>query len=255
MSTFKYYAEYYNLLYANKDYAEETNFIDKIIKKNAPSAKTILNIGCGTGNHDFLLAKLGYCITGVDLSEDMLKVANQNRNGKKNSIDNPFFIKGDIRDIKLDKQFDVITALFHVVSYLPTNQDVSRAFKTVKEHLKPGGIFIFDVWYGPAVLACKPEVRFKRMENEKISVSRVAEPVIYPEANIVDVNYTVFVKEKSTASYEEFKETHKMRYFFTPELNNFLTEKKMSVLFSGEWMSDNTPGLDTWGVYFVAKNE
>lgn len=255
MSTFSYYADYYNLLYSNKDYASETDFIDRIIKRNALSSKTILNLGCGTGKHDFLLSKLGYEVTGVDLSDEMLKIANVSRTNDQTIKNQPLFIKGDIRYIQLDKQFDVITALFHVISYLPTNKDIALAFDTVKKHLKPGGIFIFDVWYGPAVLTCKPEVRFKRMENEKISVSRVAEPVIYHETNIVDVNYTVFVKEKLNEQYEEIKETHKMRYFFTPELSNFLVEKKISILFSAEWMSDKAPGFDTWGVYFVAKNE
>jgi hypothetical protein len=60
------------------------------------------------------------------------------------------------------------------------------------------GVFVFDCWYGPAVLSCRPEVRVKRCENSQLKVFRVAEPTMYPERNIVDVNYTAWVEQKST---------------------------------------------------------
>ena len=66
------------------------------------------------------------------------------------------FTTGDIRDIRLNQRFDVVIALFHVISYQTTNDDVTAAFQTARQHLNPGGIFIFDVWYGPAVLTERP---------------------------------------------------------------------------------------------------
>ena len=56
MSVFKDYSNYYDLLYSDKDYEAEADYIDHLIQKNNPGAKTILNLGCGTGKHDFLLA-------------------------------------------------------------------------------------------------------------------------------------------------------------------------------------------------------
>jgi hypothetical protein len=80
---------------------------------------------------------------------------------------------------------------------------------TIKSHLKPEGISIFDLWYGPTVLTNPPSVRIKRLENDSIQVTRIAEPVIYPNDNCVDVNYHIFIKDKNTEAIKELKEIHK----------------------------------------------
>ncbi len=82
--------------------------------------------------------------------------------------------------------------------------------------MRAGGVLLFDCWYGPGVLPARPEVRAKRFEDDKISVLRVAEPVMYPNQNLVDVNYTMLIRDKGTNTVEELRETHRMRYFFTP---------------------------------------
>lgn len=88
----------------------------------------------------------------------------------------------------VSRQFD---AVIHFISYQTTNDDVSAAFQTARKHLNPGGIFTFDVCYGPAVLMDRPAVRIKRMMDDEIEVTRLAEPVLHPNENLVDVNYHV----------------------------------------------------------------
>ena len=75
MTTLGNYSRYYNLLYKDKDYRGEAGFIHKLIQKYSPDAQNILDLGCGTGRHDLLLAEKGYAITGVDMSEEMLLIA------------------------------------------------------------------------------------------------------------------------------------------------------------------------------------
>ena len=75
MATFGNYSRYYNLLYKDKDYIGEAGFIHELIQQYSPGTKSVLDLGCGTGRHDFLLAEKGYAITGVDMSEEMLLIA------------------------------------------------------------------------------------------------------------------------------------------------------------------------------------
>lgn len=255
MSVFGAYSRYYNLLYKDKDYAGEAEYIHGLVHKYHPGAKTLLNLGCGTGRHDILLAGKGYDVTGVDMSKEMLAVALSNL-----STLNPHpllsslnFHQGDIRTVSLGRTFDVVTSLFHVMSYQVTNADLLAAFATVREHLNPGGIFIFDCWYGPAVLTDRPAVRVKRLEDEDISVTRIAEPVMHPNENVVDVNYHVFIRDKANGEAEELKETHRMRYLFRPEIEFFLAQSGLTPIDSSEWMSGKAPGFDTWGVCFLAR--
>lgn len=75
-------------------------------------------------------------------------------------------------------------ALFHVISYQTTNEDVTAAFETARHYLNPGGVFIFDVWYGPTVLTERPSVRIKSMADDQTEIIRLAEPVLHPNENL-----------------------------------------------------------------------
>ncbi|ARV61251.1 SAM-dependent methyltransferase [Nostocales cyanobacterium HT-58-2] len=254
MNVFGNYAHYYDLLYHDKDYVGEAQFIHRLVQIYAPDAENILELGCGTGNHAVLLAKEGYQIHGVDLSNQMLLKASDRLSQFPTELASRLeFSQGDIRNIKLDKQFDAVIALFHVISYQTINEDLQATFATVKSHLKPGGVFIFDCWYGPAVLSDRPTVRVKRLEDDEISVTRIAEPIMYPNDNLVDVNYQVFIKDKNTGAVEELQETHRMRYLFKPEIDLLLAQIQCKSIECREWMSDRNPGFDTWSVYFTVK--
>lgn len=260
MSVFGIYSRYYNLLYRDKDYAAEADYVDALIQRHHPGARELLDLGCGTGRHDLLLAQKRYGVTGVDLSEEMLTAArhqlstsNPQPSSGAASCASPCFHQGDIRTVRLGRKFDAVVSLFHVMSYQTSNDDLEAAFATARSHLSPGGIFVFDCWYGPAVLTQRPEVRVKRLEDEEIRVTRIAEPVLHPNRNLVDVNYQVLVREKATGGVEELKETHRMRYLFQPEVEGFLREAGMKVIEVSEWMTGARPGVDTWGVCFVAK--
>ena len=255
MTIFNNYARYYDLLYQDKDYTSETEFIDRLIQTHIIDPKTILELGCGTGNHAMLLAKAGYHVHGVDLSTEMLKYAGDRSDRVSPELAARLqFSQGDLRQVRLDRKFDIVLSLFHVISYQTTNEDLLAAFETAKIHLKPGGIFIFDVWYGPAVLSDPPTVRIKRLEDRSIQVTRIAEPTIYPNENLVDVNYHIFIKDLDNNDIDELKETHTMRYLFKPELELILSKLQMQIIEQREWLTDRQPGLHTWGVYFIIKN-
>lgn len=251
MSVFGKYSSYYDLLYKDKDYSSEAEYIHNLIQKYHPGARSVLNLGCGTGRHDILLAEKGYDVTGVDLSEEMLCVANSRLSDSKSKSLNVKFYQGDARNIKLAVKFDAVISLFHVINYQTTNNDLLSAFSTAKRHLNRNGVFIFDSWYGPAVLTDPPVTRIKRLEDEKISVMRIAEPVIHANKNIVDVNYNIFIKDKYSGTVEELKETHHMRYLFKPEVDIILDSERFEVMAFEEWMTGNEPGCETWSVCFV----
>ena len=100
------YSKYYDLLYKDKDYACETRYVHDLIQKYRPGTKTILDLGCGTGRHDIELAKLGYEVTGVDISADMLSIATQRIVDLGTPASSVQFIHGNICTVRLEKTFD-----------------------------------------------------------------------------------------------------------------------------------------------------
>jgi SAM-dependent methyltransferase len=163
------------------------------------------------------------------------------------------FSQGDIRHLNIGKRFDVVIALFHVISYLPKNEDIKRAFDCAKLHLREGGIFLFDCWYGPAVLTDRPEVRIKRIENDKINVVRIAEPIVIENSNLVKINYQVLIKNKLNRKLKIIEETHRLRYLFKPEVDYLLNAAGFELVESAEWMTGKNMGFNSWYVYFVGR--
>ena len=254
MTVFENYARFYDLLYGDKPYKSEADYIRHLILKHNPQTRVLVELGCGTGIHAEHLANSGMEVHGVDLSAWMLGKAETRRSTLEVEIAKRLHFKiGDVRDVRLNLQADTVISLFHVMSYQTSKIDLQAMFRTAREHLKPGGVFIFDVWYGPAVLSNPPSVRVKRFEDDEFRIVRVAEPILYPDENLVDVNYHIIVCEKKTSQYSEIHETHRMRYLFSPEIEMYALDAGFTVVESQEWMTAQKPGIDTWGVCFICK--
>jgi SAM-dependent methyltransferase len=256
VSVFELYASYYDLLYKDKDYHGETEYIHQLIQRFAPHTQSILELGCGTGRHASLLTSKGYRIWGVDKSIEMLERANTNKFSLASRYASQLeFIRGDIGKIRLKRKFDSIIALFHVVSYQTSDEALHQTFANAKKHLAAEGIFIFDVWFGPAVLKSPPEIRIKRLEDANIEVTRIAEPDIDVDRHMVDVNYQIFINEKATGKIEQIKETHKMRYIFQNEIEKYGVKTGVKLVHCEEWLTGKEPGEDTWGVCFILADQ
>ncbi|MBA4369739.1 MAG: SAM-dependent methyltransferase [Desulfobacterium sp.] len=255
MEAFGDYGKYYNLLYQDKDYASEVAYIEMLIEKNSPGAKTVLDLGCGTGRHDILLAEKGFSLTGVDLSEEMLSAAIDQKRIRGFDSSQIEFLSGDVRSIRLGKRFDVVISLFDVMSYQTTNADLKNAFETVSIHLKKNGIFIFDCWYGPGVLSDPPTTRVKELENERIILTRIAEPILHPDENLVDVCYHLFVRDKKTQNVEEIRENHIMRYLFKPEIEMIFDSFGFEMISFSAFMRDSLPAPGNWDVCFIGRKK
>ncbi len=245
------YARYYDLLYRDKDYAAEAEYVAGLIRKFHPSARSIFELGSGTGIHASLLAEKGFTVHGIERSPEMLARSQALAANRAAGDGQLTFTTGDIREVRLNKRFDTVIALFHVISYQTTNDDVTAAFETARHHLNPDGVFIFDIWYGPAVLTERPAVRSKRMADDQTEITRLAEPVLHPNENLVDVNYHVFVRDLATQVVAELKETHTMRYFFKPEIELIAAHANFQCKHAEEWLSGEEIGCNTWGVCFV----
>lgn len=250
MEVFKDYAYYYNTFYQDKDYKAEAMQIDVLLKKYGSGVSTVLNFGCGTGKHDIELLKLGYNCTGIDFSELMIDLAKTNV--KQEGVDIEFLV-ADIRVFESQKRYDSVISLFHVMSYQNKNSDIMAAFRSARMALNIGGIFLFDVWYGPGVLCDRPVVRVKEIEDERNKLVRIARPVMHDKENVVDVEYEVLVIDKKTGKTKVINEVHNMRYFFRPELEILLNEAGFELLDNLDCQSIGETGYDSWTSYFIAK--
>jgi SAM-dependent methyltransferase len=248
MENFNAYSRYYDLFYRDKDYAAESSYILGLWEKyTTDPLKSLLELGCGSGNHARYFCQHGLQVTGIERSEAMVALANAK------VIDGFSPVVGDIITFRLNRQYDAVVALFHVISYLNDNEALISCFRNTYNHLKKGGLFVFDVWFTPAVLSQVPETRIRRMANAKISVTRLAEPVVHHASNIVDVQYEVWVKDNQKGDTTVILETHSMRHFGIPEIELLAHHTGFEVLGAEAFLSGAQPSTDTWGVCFTLR--
>ena len=247
---FEKYALYYDLLYQDKDYLKETNYILSLIKKYQPETRKILEFGAGSGIHGRILANAGLQISGIERSQEMIDLGLCSNQAKDQNT-NFSCTQGDCTKTILGDDFDSVISLFHVLSYQTSNEEVLAMFKNAHRQLKTSGVFIFDYWYAPAVWNIGPTLRVKRVYNQQLAITRIAEPECFREQNIVQVNYQTFVEDLNSNHISEIKETHEMRAFETDEIEEFANQTGFALLHSEEWMTGHTPSNETWGVCTV----
>ena len=159
-------------------------------------------------------------------------------------------ISGQLHLVRL---FDSVISLFHVVSYQTQNADLLATFANASRHLRLGGIFLFDVWHGPAVLRERPSVRVKRIEDEATCLTRIAEPELNVNAGVVTVRYTIFAESKEDGRLTKFREDHRMRYLFPVEIDLLANQTGFEVERSEEFLTGEAPSEGTWGVMYMLR--
>lgn len=242
---FDAYAAYYDLLYSDKDYSRESELVAEALKWSVPNGKRILELGCGTGGHARELIARGYTVHGIDSSSAMLDHAAP--------IDGFTCAQGDARTYRDGTKYDAVLALFHVMSYLTSREDLSAAIDTAAAHLEPGGVFGFDMWYGPAVYANAPERRERTMENDRYHVRRTAIPEHVQDELRVDVQYDIEVTDRSNGNVERFSEVHPMRYICAFDIEHLLDMGGFDLVEKCESGTGAPLTEETWSAWFVGR--
>jgi len=134
-------AEYYDVLHDDVDYPAECTLLETVFSRFLPrQPASLLDLGCGTGNHALILAKRGYRITGLDASAGMLRVARAKARGRPKLT----FLRADMRRFDLGRTFDAAVCMDGAFTHLLTERDILAHFRVVRRHLGPDGIYVFE---------------------------------------------------------------------------------------------------------------
>jgi SAM-dependent methyltransferase len=254
MTVFDLYAAYYDLLYHDKDYSGETAYLVTLIGEAAPHARSVLELGCGTGGHALQFAELGFQVHGIDLSDSMVARARLRCAAAAEPVAARLaFEVGDVRSFRAGRTFDAVVSLFHVMSYQTGNEDQAAAFATARGHLDTGGVFVFDFWYGPAVLTDRPRHVIKEVADERVEVRRETTPTMHVNSNRVDVRFDVDIASRSGDATRRLSEIHRMRYLFLPEIEQRLHDAGFALLSAQAWMTRQPLDDRSWYGCVVAR--
>ncbi len=215
------YAGVYDAIYGDKNYAGEVDLIEQILGRYGRGGpRKVLDLGCGTGSHAIPLAQRGHAVTGIDRSPGMLAHATEKLKAISfpAGVPAPVFLEGDLRSLDLGQRFEVVLMMFAVLGYQHENADLLAALGTVRRHLEPGGLFIFDVWNGLAVLTDRPG---RRVREVKVGANRIVRTTD-ADLDLVRHRCRIHFRVQHTdvnGGSAGFDEEHVVRFFFPQELD------------------------------------
>jgi len=219
MKLYNELAEYYFSIENNhRDIDNDISLIRSLL--HGEKNPSLLDLGCGTGEHLSRLSRYGIKCTGLDRSEEMLKHAMLRFPHK---ID---FIKCNITDFDYYNEFDIVISLFGSMDYLIEDSEVDRTLWNVWRALKPEGLALFEIWNSLPIEMIKNKkidhVSTTLSEGVLIERERGFKRLNNYEKTIVQVDYSYKVTDPNESKIIE--DRHIMRAFTKNEMTAYLSE-------------------------------
>lgn len=207
MSHYSTAAEFYDLLYrAEKDYAAEAEVLSTVIRRHNPRARTVLDVGCGTGSHARALIDIGFDVDGVDLEPSFVELA------RAKCPEGQFHI-GDMTCLALSKRYDAVTCLFSAIGYVDSESGLRSTLAGMRAHLDPGGIVIVDPWFEPGQLT-HGWISMLTGQDADVTVCRMSRTLVEGRVSILEFEYLI----GRSVGIERRSEVHRLRLFTQGEV-------------------------------------
>jgi SAM-dependent methyltransferase len=215
--TYQNFAYIYDDLMKDVPYDAWINFFQRNIQGNRNKGK-VLDVACGTGTLSIPLAKMGFNVTGLDLSSEMLSVADEKARREQVSLT---LLEQNMTELSGLGVFDYIICFCDSINYLTSEEDVILTLKGIYDSLKPNGIFMFDIHSTQKIEAVFKGQTYVSNEEDVSYIWNCFEGV---DSYSVEHELTFFVKDQTYGTYNRFDETHFQRTFPINTYKSWLEE-------------------------------
>lgn len=246
MEIYSELAPFYDLLMSHVNFKGITDFYIKLAKMHNWNGSRILDLACGTGNITLELFRQGYSVTGIDLSQEMLTMAEEKI---RSAGFEPDFYCQNMINLQVPERYDLIISAFDSMNYVLREEDLSRVMVRVNEALKPGGLFIFDV---------HSEYKFKEVFGGNTftysgsDYSYIWQNKYDSKKSISSMSLDIFIQVKDDI-YRRIEEYHQERCYLPEHLQRLLESSGLGVLAVFGDQKLKRPGPKAERIYFVAQ--
>lgn len=247
MNEYSSFAQVYDLFMKDIPYSQWIEYLKNIWKMYNCEPKLIAELGCGTGNVTIELAKQKYDMIGIDISEDMLAVA-QNKSAELGL--QILYLLQDMTEFELYGTVDCIISLFDSINYIKDETKLLKLFKLVNNYLEPDGIFIFDI---------NTEYKFKNILSSN-TFADITDRATYIWENFYDSETKIneyymnfFIKHTENNYYERFEETHCQKAYSVDTILNLLNKANLKILNVYDAFKFESPKQNSERIYFISQ--
>lgn len=243
MEAYTSFAQVYDLFMDNVPYEEWSRYLKKLLEQQGISGGLICDLGCGTGKITTRMAQQGYQMLGVDISEDMLALAEP--------AENVMYLCQDMCELELHTQVDAMISICDSMNYLLEDAEMQEAFGRIYEYLREDGVFIFDLntIYKYETILGETTICENREEG-----SFIWDNYYDSEEHINEYDLTLFIKEES-GLYRRFEEMHYQRGYTIEEMQSFAEYAGFTWMACYDACTMNPPKEDSERIYIVLKKE
>lgn len=218
-------AQWYDAIYSSKDYKAESDLILSLLKKEHPTARSLLDVACGTAEHDRYLAEI-YEVDGIDINPEFVEIASRK---------NPqcSYFTADMTGFSLDRTYDIVLCLFSSIGYVKTLDNLVKALRCFERHLNAGGIIVVEPWFVPEAWRPGERVYMDTGETDTGKVCRMS--LSGQEGSLSILNFHYLVGTLEGISY--VTERHELGLFSVEEMLFAFKEADLVVAYDEEGLT------------------
>lgn len=239
--------KYYDVMHSHRNYGQECQFADNLIQKYCPGSKRVLDIGCGTGEHAIKMAQLGYEVTGIDMSQDMIKFAKEKAKRAEVSVD---LRCTDIHDRDIVREFQAAYCLGYTFLYMTTCSEAMGFLMAVNKALLPQGIFLVDFIDGWSLIEGLPQDKFV-YQHEGTTIFHFEQASLDKKRRVKHIDFYYLIDQHDGNVKTIFAEED-LRIFFDDEVHMLLSDCSFENIKSFGNYNLDTDALDTSNIIVVA---
>ncbi len=234
--------KYYDLIFAEKDYAFESATILAALRSSSPGTVTrILDVGCGTGAHAREFHNLGVEVFGVDTDPAAIEAAEKNSKGS--------FACLPVQ--RLDQwNFHGAVSLFNVINYITDEGDLLSFFSAISERMAPKTAFLADAWNGEAALLDPPREKSTEIDAPPYKISVHLEPGLDRARELVNISMSVRVLEGGQLA-DDFKTSYRHRLWRSGQIADIAEQAGFRAPRVCKWMMPGSAaGPEDWKILY-----
>lgn len=245
MESYYHLAEYYDILMDDVDYDKWCSFIEVLFDKYQCQPHNILDTACGTGNITIPLATRGYNLWGVDISEEMLTIAENKARSKKLNLK---FIKQNMVELAVNKEFDAVLCMCDGVNYIIEEEALIKFFESVFNTLNYKGLFIFDI---SSQYKLRNILGNNTLFQEKDDFCYIWENNFFDDDDLLEMRLNFFIPEDDL--YRRMEEYHTQRAYSEEYLKKLLAKSGFANIKTFDDLKLDDPKDISERIFFAAQ--
>lgn len=266
MQAYTGFAQVYDEFMDNIPYEEWSAYVIGLLKEYGVHDGLVLDLGCGTGNVTEHLAVAGYDMIGIDLSEDMLAIAQEKKmeyfgeeEGEEDKRTSILYLCQDMREFELYGTVSAVVSICDSMNYIMSEEDLVKVFRLVNNYLDTRGVFIFDL---NTIYKYENLLANNTIAENREDSSFIWDNYYYKDERVNEYSLSIYVRDEELEEeldeegiFKRFDETHYQKAYDLETIKRLLGEAGMEYVGAYDAFTREPVKETSERIYIIAREQ